>query len=136
MISQVLFIIGASVFGLFGCIHLLYTFFTNKFHAYNSAVTSEMKSTTLVITKETTMWRAWVGFNASHSLGMIYIAAIYIPLSLFHFEFISHNNWFAALPSIIGFSYLYLAKKYWFKIPFIGILISTICFVFAFGLIN
>jgi hypothetical protein len=136
MVSQVLFIIGASVFGLFGFIHLFYTFITNKFHAYDPVVTRAMKDTSPVITKETTIWRAWVGFNASHSLGMIYIAALYIPLSLFHFEFISDNHWFAVLPSIIGVSYIYLAKTYWFKIPFVGILLSTICFVFAFGLIN
>lgn len=95
-----------------------------------------MKSTTSNITKETTVWRAWVGINASHSLGVIFFAAIYIPLAFSHIQFIVNNNWFAVLPSIIGISYLLLAKNYWFKIPFFGILISTICFIMAFVLIN
>ena len=136
VISQILFIIGASIFGLLGFIHLIYTFFTDKFTAYNPDVTAAMKSTSPLITKETTIWRAWVGFNASHSLGAIIFAAIYIPLAFSHSQFIVNNSWFAVLPSIVGFSYLLLAKNYWFKIPFIGILISTICFVGAFVLVN
>jgi len=136
VISQVLYIIGALIFGTLGFVHLIYTFFTDKFNAHNPSVTEAMKSTSPNITKETTVWRAWVGFNASHSLGAILFAAIYIPLAFSHIQFIANNNWFAVLPSIVGISYLLLAKNYWFKIPFFGILISTICFVGAFVLIS
>ena len=136
MLSQVLFIIGASIFGLLGFVHLIYTFFTDKFNPYNLDVMAAMKNTTANITKETTVWRAWIGFNASHSLGAILFSAIYIPLAFSHIQFIVNNSWFAVLPSIVGISYLLLAKNYWFKIPLFGILISTICFVSAFVLIN
>jgi len=136
VISQVLYISGALIFGILGFVHLIYTFFTDKFNAHNPDVTEAMKSTSPNITKETTVWRAWVGFNASHSLGAILFAAIYIPLAFSHIQFIANNNWFAVLPSIVGISYLLLAKNYWFKIPFFGILISTICFVGAFVLIS
>jgi len=136
VISQVLYISGALIFGILGFVHLIYTFFTDKFNAHNPDVTEAMKSTSPNITKETTVWRAWVGFNASHSLGAILFAAIYIPLAFSHIQFIANNNWFAVLPSIVGISYLILAKNYWFKIPFFGILISTICFVGAFVLIS
>ena len=136
VISQILYIVGASVFGLLGFIHLIYTFFTTKFNAYDPNVTKAMKNTSPVITKETTIWGAWIGFNASHSLGAIFFAAIYIPLALSHMPLIINNNWFAVLPSIMSFSYLILAKNYWFKIPLIGFLISTMCFIAAFVLIN
>jgi hypothetical protein len=43
---------------------------------------------------------------------------------------------FSFLPVIVGLSYLVLAKKYWFRIPFLGVLISTVCFVGAAVLIN
>ncbi len=136
MLSQVLLIIGASIFGLLGFVHLIYTFFTDKFNPYNPDVKTAMKSTTVTITKETTVWYAWVGFNASHSLGAILFAAIYLPLAFSHIEFIANNSWFAVLPSIVSISYLLLAKSYWFKIPFFGFLISTLCFVGSFVLIN
>jgi len=128
--------IGASIIGLLGFVHLIYTFFTDNFNPYSPDVTSAMKSTTVTITKETTIWYAWVGFNASHSLGAIIFAAIYLPLAFSHIEFIANNSWFAILPSIVSISYLLLAKSYWFKIPFFGFLISTLCFVSAFVLIS
>ena len=136
MTAQILFIIGASIFGILGLVHLIYTFFTDKFDPFNSDVMVAMKSTSPILTKETTVWRAWVGFNASHSLGAILFAAIYIPLCFSHIQFIATNSWFAVLPSVVGISYLLLAKNYWFKIPFFGILISTLCFIGAFVLIN
>jgi len=136
MISQVLLIIGSSIFGFLGFMHLFYTFFTNKFYPYQADVIEAMNSTSPVLTKETTIWRAWVGFNASHSIGAMTFAAIYLPLAFSHFQFLESNHWFTILPSIVGCSYLLLAKYYWFNIPFFGILLSTLCFIGAFVLIN
>ena len=131
MIEQVLLIVGATIFGILGSIHLLYTFFTNKFDAFDPTATKAMRATSPILTKETTMWDAWIGFNASHSLGAMLVAAFYVPLALINMEIIRESVWFSILPVAIGLSYLALAKRYWFKIPFIGILISTICFVGA-----
>ncbi len=136
MIEQTLLIIGATVFGILGTAHLLFTIFTNKFNAFDKTVTKAMKNTSPVLTKETTMWDAWVGFNASHSLGAMLITAFYVPLAVTNMAFIRESLWFSILPVIIGLAYLVLAKKYWFKIPFIGILISTACFTGAAILIN
>ena len=134
--AQILLIVGSSIFGILGTVHLLYTFFTNKFEAYDPEVTKAMKGTSPVLTKETTIWNAWIGFNASHSLGAILVAAFYIPLTVNYFNIIQQSAWFTFLPVVIGISYLILANKYWFKIPFIGILISTVCFITACVLIT
>ncbi len=119
LIAQILLIVGTLVFGLFGAIHLMYTFFSNKFEAFDSDVTEAMNTSSLIITKETTIWKAWLGFNASHSLGMMIVPAIYIPLTLSHFNIIQQSAWLTMLPVLIGMSYLALAKKYWFKINFL-----------------
>ena len=134
--AQILLIIGASIFGILGTIHLLYTFFTNKFEAHDSFVTEAMKRTSPILTKETSVWDAWVGFNASHSLGAMLVAAVYIPLATSYFNIIQQSVWFSILPVLVGLSYLALAKKYWFKIPFFGVLIATVCFVGATVSIN
>jgi hypothetical protein len=134
--AQILLILGASIFGILGTVHLLFTFFTNKFEAYDSAVTEAMQETSPILTKETSIWDAWVGFNASHSLGAMLVAAFYIPLTVSYFSIIQQSVWFSFLPVLIGLSYLALAKKYWFRIPFVGVSISTICFAGAALLIN
>jgi len=129
--EQVLIVIGASIFGILGIVHLYYTFFTNKFAAYDPDVTKAMMSASPILTKETTVWDAWVGFNASHSLGAISLAAVYIPLVTNHLNVIKESIWFTFLPVVVGLSYMALAKRYWFKIPFVGISISTVCFLIA-----
>lgn len=134
--EKVLLILGASIFGLLGTIHLGYTFYTDKFDAFDASVKEAMQGTSPILTRETSMWKAWVGFNASHSLGAMLFAAIYVPLALFHLEVIRQSIWFSLLPIVTGLSYLVLAKKYWFKIPFTGLLIATACFTGAALLIH
>ena len=125
--EQILIITGAAIFGLLGLAHLLMTFFTHNFDAFDSDVTEAMKGTSPVLTKETSMWNAWIGFNASHSLGAIIVAAVYIPLAAFDMAVISQNIYYSILLAVISLSYLVLAFRYWFKVPFLGIAIATVC---------
>jgi len=136
MMEQVLIVVGASIFGLLGTLHLVFTFFSNKFEAFDQSVSQAMRNTSPVLTKETTIWKAWIGFNASHSLGAILFAAIYIPLAVWHSDLLQQSLWFSVLPVAVGIAYLILAGKYWFKVPFTGILVSTICFTAAAILIH
>ncbi len=80
LIEQILLIVGATIFGTLGAIHLVCTFFSNRFNAFDRTVTQAMKDTSPVLTKETTMWNAWVGFNASHSLGAMLVTAFYVSV--------------------------------------------------------
>ncbi|OKY25255.1 hypothetical protein [Thalassotalea sp. PP2-459] len=132
MLSQILLIIGAAIFGLLGSVHLIYTFYSNKFNAFAPEVTEAMKGTSPVITKETTLWQAWVGFNASHSVGLITFALIYLPLICLHMSLLKSSLWLMWLPILVSGAYLLLAKKYWFKVPFLGFLIATFCFISAY----
>jgi len=130
MIEKYLWIAGSLPFIVLGTIHLLYTFFTNKLSARNTVLEKEMKDSFLVLTKETSMWKAWIGFNASHSSGAIYIGLINLLLAARYFNMVK-SPVFLLLNIITALFYLWLAKKYWFSIPFKGILISTCCFIAA-----
>ncbi len=130
-VEQVLLVTGASILGLLGTIHLVGTFFTNMFDPHDPKTGEAMKQTSPMLTKDTTMWDAWVGFNASHSLGPMIFAAIYIPLAAWHMDVIEGQAWFAVLPVLIGISYTALAMRYWFRVPLAGISLSTVCFAAA-----
>ncbi len=129
--GQTLLVIGASVLGILGVVHIIYTFFTDKFSVYDLSVLNGMKSTSPKITKDTTVWDAWVGFNASHSLGLILFAVVYIPLTVNHIDLVKGSIWFSSIPVVFTISYLFLAYRYWFKIPLIGVSLSLICFIGA-----
>ncbi|MFA6443760.1 MAG: hypothetical protein WCV99_15595, partial [Sterolibacterium sp.] len=74
----------------------------------------------------TTMWRAWVGFNFSHSLGVIMFsfACVAAGLSL---DSLALPKTALLLPVAIGLVYLWLAIRYWFRGPAIGIAAGTLC---------
>ncbi|MFT7613530.1 MAG: hypothetical protein ACI9J3_002505 [Parvicellaceae bacterium] len=60
---------GSLILVTLGTLNFLYTFFSDKFTSRNINVIDEIKSSHMKLTKETTMWKAWIGFNASHSSG-------------------------------------------------------------------
>lgn len=131
MIAPCLIVFGSSILAFLGSIHLYYTFFSDKFSSRNPETDALMKNSSPILTKRTTIWKAWVGFNASHSLGAIFIGLANIILSIESFELYqkSVSLWILNLASI-GF-YLFLAKKYWFRIPFFGVLATAACFFMA-----
>jgi hypothetical protein len=90
-----------------------------------------MKTTSPVLTPDTTMWNAWIGFNASHSAGIIFIGLINILLAVQYFPLVQNSILIPLLNIVTAGFYLWLAKKYWFSIPFTGALIATCCFIIA-----
>jgi len=131
MIEHFLILIAACILGGLGIIHLIYTLWANKFDPTQKSVIKSMQESTLVITNETTMWKAWIGFNISHSLGLIVIAMLYLVMASFQLDFLLKEVWLLILAVVTSFIYLLLAKEYWFKIPKGLFLISFMCFVIA-----
>ena len=131
MTTVALVAIGAVILGLLGTAHLLYTFFSDKFEPRAAEVMAGMKATSPRLTSRTTMWRAWVGFNASHSLGAMLFAAFYLLLAFREPQVLRDSPAFLLLGLVTTGAYLALARRYWFRTPFIGTLIATTCFAVA-----
>jgi len=129
MLKQILPITGSSIFVLLGLAHVYYTLFTNKFNAKDAAVTEGMKNTHPLLTRQTTMWNAWIGFNGSHSLGAIFFGLFNIILYTQAYNFISTSIYLQGLNIIVCLCYLLLGLKYWFKTPVAGIAVATVCFI-------
>lgn len=126
-------LLGASslvILGL-GLAHLLLTFRGTKLHPRDPGLLLAMQATSPVLTRQTTMWRTWVGFNASHSMGAIlfglvfgYLAAV-LPEVLFQSAFLR----IVGLMFLLG--YCILGKLYWFSVPFRGIILATALYAAA-----
>lgn len=133
MLTKYLYIAGCIPFIALGILHTVYTiadtYNPKKLIPYKSEVVGLMKESTLVITKETNMWRAWVGFNISHGVGMLFFSVTYLYLSIFYMSFLQGSLFFMSAAPIISLTYLVLSKKYWFSIPATGSAIGLLCFV-------
>src|SRR5260370_35071647 len=75
-------VLSTSIIFTLGLVHLVYTFREPKRTTGDSALQISMSQISPVITKETTMWRCWVGFNASHSMGLILFGLVFGFLAL------------------------------------------------------
>lgn len=131
MLPQILIGTGAAIFVLLGTIHIIYTFFTANFEARDPATSSAMKATSPVLTRRTSIWNCWIGFNASHSLGVLIFGAIYLVLALGHMSVLRVSPTLTWLPVVAGVAYTTIARRYWFINPLIGVAIATACFFAA-----
>jgi len=133
--ASIWLIAGGSIFGILSLLHGLYTYWDiahpRRLVPDDPAVIDAMSTSGLRLARGgTTMWRAWVGFNFSHSLGVL----------VFSFGCIAIGSTLSSLalpkaamlvPVAIGVLYLGLAVRYWFRIPAIGIAAGTLCFTIA-----
>lgn len=131
MVAKILWLAGSSIFLILGTLHLYYTFFTNKFNARNKSVITDMNNTSPILTKETTMWNAWIGFNASHSAGAIFFGIINMLLAAQNFSVLQKSAPITLLDIVTVIFYCWLGKKYWFRVPFTGIMVAAGCFITA-----
>lgn len=127
-----LFVAGSIPFVVLGFAHIAYSILDasrpTKIVPREPDLIERMKAGRLVLTRETTVWRAWIGFNISHGIGVLLFGLIVLYAALFGFEanLSAMPALFYASP-VVAFTYLLLSLKYWFRIPAIGSGIGAAC---------
>ncbi len=132
--TAVLLIVGGSVFCVLGGLHAIYTLLDirnpRRLVPVDPLVAQAMANSALRLSRGgTDMWRAWIGFNFSHSLGVLLVGALGVwagcrikalPVSII-----------MPVLTLIGCAYEVLALLYWFWIPAVGVAVGTACFAAA-----
>ena len=132
-IIATLLILGGTLFALLGGLHAIYTLLDERnpqrLAPVDPSVAHAMANSSVRLSRGgADMWRAWIGFNFSHSLGVLLFGALAIwagcrvnrlPVGI--------------LPALtlIGCIYEVLCLLYWFRDPAIGVAIVTGCFAVA-----
>jgi len=129
-----LLIVGGTVFGVLGAMHAVYTLLDlrnpRRLVPVDPSVAHAMANSALRLSGgRTDMWRAWVGFNFSHSLGVLMVAGLALWAGS-RFNTLPVSIIMPAL-TLIGCVYLVIALLYWFRAPAIGVAIGTCCFAVA-----
>ena len=132
-INSILLILGGAVFGVLGSLHAIYTLLDlsnpRRLVPADPSVAKAMANSALRLSSGgTDMWRAWIGFNFSHSLGVLMVAALAVWAG-------SGSNTLpvSIMPALtlIGCVYFVLSLLCWFRTPAIGVAIGTGCFAAA-----
>jgi hypothetical protein len=132
-IARLLVTASAAIILLLGLIHLLYTFSGPKLWPRDSELHTRMQEVSPVITRQTTMWKAWIGFNASHSYSLLLFGTVYGYLALAHSDFLFQSVFLLSVGLILLLGYVILAKRYFFRRPLLGVLLATV--LYALGVI-
>jgi hypothetical protein len=74
-------------------------------------------------------WNAWIGFNLSHSLGLVLFGALYGGIALGDFSFVAGSLFLWVSAVVVGLVYLLLALRFWFWLPATVSAVGTLCFV-------
>ena len=124
-------VLSASIIFTLGVVHLVYTFWGPKLTPREPALQISMSQIAPVITKETTMWRCWVGFNASHSMGLILFGLVFGFLALAHGQLLFQSPFLLVVGLAMLGGLVVLGKVYFFSVPLTGISISLACYVYS-----
>jgi len=132
-LSRYLFLIGALPFIVFGLLHAAATPQTPA-HAKGLSpreptVRDAMAHDTILLTRRTTVWLAWVGFNLSHSLGLLLVGVVVVLIGRTSASFQAQAAVFLPLAVLVSATYVVLGVRYWFRTPIIGISLASVCFL-------
>jgi hypothetical protein len=79
-----------------------------------------------------TMWKAWVGFHISHSLGLMLFGLIYGYLSVCRWDVLQGSYFLAGLGLLVLVGYVVLARVFWFSAPLIGVSVAASFYIAGF----
>lgn len=134
VLSAWLIALSAAIVFTLGLIHLVFTFHGRRFEPRDPAVYAGMQASPLYITRETTVWRAWVGFNASHSYGVMLFGLVWGWLAWHHPAWLLQSSFLLWLGLALLAAYVQLAWRYWFSIPFRGVSLALLLYAAALAL--
>ena len=120
---------SAAIILFLGLVHLFYTFRGPLLHPRDSDLSARMMTVPLVISPETTMWRAWVGFNATHSFGLMLFGALYAYLAIRHGAFLFQSYFLLLLGFALLVGYAVISRLYFFTAPFRGVAFAAVLYL-------
>ena len=73
--------LAGLVVATLGGLHLLFTWRGRRLHPADPDLIERMRQTPIRLTRQTDLWRCWIGFNGSHGLGVLGYGAMLMGLA-------------------------------------------------------
>ncbi len=127
-------VLSSGIIFTLGVVHIVYTFWGPKLTPRDPALQISINQISPVISKETTMWRAWMGFNATHSMGAILFGLVFGYLALAHGQLLFQSLFLLAVGLAMLGGLVVVSRVYFFSVPLTGICISLACYVASIAL--
>jgi hypothetical protein len=127
--ARILMVLSAGIVFTLGVIHLVYTFRGPYLTPRDAALKISMSQVSPVLTNETTIWQCWVGFNASHSMGLILFGLVFGYLALVRGQTLFQSTFLLAVGLAMLCGLAVLCRLYFFSAPLTGVGFALACYV-------
>jgi len=130
--AAILYAAGGTTFCVLGMVHAVYMLMDlrrpRRLVPGDPALIAAMAGSRVRLAGDATdMWRAWIGFNLSHSVGALLFGATAIAWP----ALAAGSAALAWLPAAVATVYLTIGLRYWFRVPNAGIAAATVAFAAA-----
>ena len=132
-IAPFLIAASAAIFVVLGVIHVRLTYSGPLLLPRDRELRARMDAVSPMISRDTTMWSAWQGFNASHGLGLVLFGLVYIDLGLRATDLLAHDVLLQGIGLVGPLGWVLLAFRHWFNVPQAGAVLATL--LYAAGLV-
>jgi len=141
--GQFWFVLGTVPFMIAGGLHALLTLVDTirptYFAPVNGPLKQELEATGIRFRRlvpggdiaRPTMWRAWLGFNISHGLGVFAFALLAMLVALEDPGLLERADSITLLALAVSATYFVVALRFWFWVPVLITATSTACFAIA-----
>ncbi len=134
-VSRCLFLAGALPFVLLGLAHARATparvSDEKGLSPRDPALRDAMVQARVRLTRRTSLWQAWVGFNLSHSLGAVLFGAAVLLVGRSAESYRAEAGVFLPFSVLVAALYLAIGVRYWFRTPVVGLALALACFTGA-----
>ena len=132
---QLFIIVGSGIFVLLGVIHTAYTLQDlgnpRRFAPPDAELLAAMQQATVGLNPKINLWQAWLGFNFSHSLGLLTFGGAFLYTGIFYPSVFSESKILQICSVSIPAIYVILSLKFWFVNPAVLTGIATASFILA-----
>jgi hypothetical protein len=136
--ARLLLVIAASMFLLMGALHGVLTLrdlrSPQTFTPPDPALREAMQQSSLRLHRSINLWSAWLGFNLTHSLGLVLFGGAFLYVGIFAPVVFASSLPLQAIAVLVSAIYLVLCLGFFFSTPAIGSAIGLVCFLAAAGL--
>jgi hypothetical protein len=130
-IRSFLILLSTLIIFVLGALHLLLTFRGTSFYPRDRELLFKMKAVSPLISTQTTMWKAAIGFHASHSVGAMLFSLVYMYLALEPTGLLFQSTFLLGVGLVYLALLVTLCRLYWLRFPFAAMLLATFLYAGA-----
>ena len=130
--DQIFLIAGSCIYIALGIGHGVLTLLDLRSPRYftptDDEIRESMQDVSIRLNRNVNLWKAWLGFNLSHSLGLVVFGAVVLTFAITAQDTYFSSIAMQATTLVISLTYVILSSKFWFWAPTVGWVTATALF--------